>query len=223
MDYKKFQVNVELFNKILRICPRVPDEEFVAPPSHDLLVTFLSELGYKGQLKQLSGMFDDGVLGRLKFIGKCEATQVYGWLILDTMVNEEIKNSEAYQTYITLSIGMVPQKKGRGKGGKGKKTTTTPKKRSSITVDDNIIPYLKVALKLGESISKTKADEQEEARQMHATHERLVIEKLTNNDESDDVHDDRLITRTPTGVVIRDTLNDSKKKSLDQKQKLKGI
>ncbi|GJX61664.1 hypothetical protein Tco_0294564 [Tanacetum coccineum] len=157
MDYKKFQVNVELFNKILRIFPRVPDEEFVAPPSHDLLVTFLSELGYKGQLKQLSGIL----------IGNVKATQVYGWLILDTMVNEEIKNSEAYQTYITLSIGMVPQKKGRGKGGKGKKTTTTPKKRSSITVDDNIIPYLK----------------------MHCNSmERLVKLKDTNNDESDDVH-----------------------------------
>ncbi|GKC28681.1 hypothetical protein Tco_1035975 [Tanacetum coccineum] len=29
----KFQVEVELFQKILRICPRVPDEEFIVPPT----------------------------------------------------------------------------------------------------------------------------------------------------------------------------------------------
>ncbi|GKG60932.1 hypothetical protein Tco_0616748, partial [Tanacetum coccineum] len=35
---------------------------------------------------------DDGVLGRLKFIGKGKETQVYGKPILDTMLNDEIKN-----------------------------------------------------------------------------------------------------------------------------------
>ncbi|GJX18601.1 hypothetical protein Tco_0221278, partial [Tanacetum coccineum] len=45
---KKCQVDVEFFRKILRICPRVPDEEFVKPPSEESLLTFLIELGYKG-------------------------------------------------------------------------------------------------------------------------------------------------------------------------------
>ncbi|GJZ01308.1 hypothetical protein Tco_0519269 [Tanacetum coccineum] len=56
---KNCQVNVELFCKILRICPRVPREEFVAPPFEESLLTFLIELRYKGQLNQLSGMFVD--------------------------------------------------------------------------------------------------------------------------------------------------------------------
>ncbi|GJW81270.1 retrovirus-related pol polyprotein from transposon TNT 1-94 [Tanacetum coccineum] len=55
----KFHVDVELFRKILHICPRVPDKELVAPPSPDSLVTFLKELGYNGQLKRLPSMFVD--------------------------------------------------------------------------------------------------------------------------------------------------------------------
>ncbi|GJV92181.1 hypothetical protein Tco_1539994, partial [Tanacetum coccineum] len=45
---KKFSVDVKLFRKILDICPRVPNEDFVAPPSEEYLLTFLIELGYKG-------------------------------------------------------------------------------------------------------------------------------------------------------------------------------
>nr|GEY31646.1 hypothetical protein [Tanacetum cinerariifolium] len=45
--------------KILRICPRVPDEEFVKPSSEESLLTFLIKLGYKGHLNQLSSMFVD--------------------------------------------------------------------------------------------------------------------------------------------------------------------
>ncbi|GJV56936.1 hypothetical protein Tco_1457941 [Tanacetum coccineum] len=53
----KCQVDVELFRKILRICPRVPEEEFIEPPSEESMLTFLIEMGYKGQLNQLSRMF----------------------------------------------------------------------------------------------------------------------------------------------------------------------
>ncbi|GJS08400.1 hypothetical protein Tco_0365196 [Tanacetum coccineum] len=53
---KKCQVDVELFRKILHICLRVLEEEFVEPPSKESLLTFLIELGYKGQLNQLSTM-----------------------------------------------------------------------------------------------------------------------------------------------------------------------
>nr|GFC07077.1 hypothetical protein [Tanacetum cinerariifolium] len=56
---KKFPLDVELFWKILRIHPRVPDKEFVTPSFPDSLVTFLKELGYKGQLKHLPCMFLD--------------------------------------------------------------------------------------------------------------------------------------------------------------------
>ncbi|GJW44316.1 hypothetical protein Tco_0073115 [Tanacetum coccineum] len=56
---KKCQVDVELFCKILCICLRVPNEEFIEPPSKESLLTFLVKMGYKGQLNQLSSMFVD--------------------------------------------------------------------------------------------------------------------------------------------------------------------
>nr|GEX42044.1 putative RNA-directed DNA polymerase [Tanacetum cinerariifolium] len=90
---------------------------------------------------------DDGVLGRLKFISKGEPTHVYGISIHDVMLNDDIKNSKAYQTYLALSTSTKPLKKGRGKG-KGlmsqkaatpapeKKKKSVPKKKGSITAEE---------------------------------------------------------------------------------------
>ncbi|GJZ35984.1 hypothetical protein Tco_0581801 [Tanacetum coccineum] len=59
LDKQKFEIGVELFCEILRICPRVPNKVFIAPPPHDSLVTFLKSLGYKGSLKFLSDLYID--------------------------------------------------------------------------------------------------------------------------------------------------------------------
>ncbi|GJT08428.1 hypothetical protein Tco_0842890 [Tanacetum coccineum] len=50
------------------------------------------------------------------------------------------------------------------------------KKKDSISVDDNIIPEPYIALELGKSISLIEATKEEAARQVHATHERIVTE-----------------------------------------------
>ncbi|GJZ52631.1 hypothetical protein Tco_0607146 [Tanacetum coccineum] len=71
---------------------------------------------------------DDGVLGRLKFISKGEEHQLYGKPIPDILVTDDIRNSEAYNTFIALSTGLIPPKKGRGKGAQGTKATVIPKK-----------------------------------------------------------------------------------------------
>nr|GEX69102.1 hypothetical protein [Tanacetum cinerariifolium] len=42
---KKCKVDVELFRKILDICPRVPNEDFIVPSSEESLINFLYELG----------------------------------------------------------------------------------------------------------------------------------------------------------------------------------
>nr|GEV29424.1 hypothetical protein [Tanacetum cinerariifolium] len=77
---------------------------------------------------------------------------------------------KAYKTFITLSISLIPPKKGRGNGAYGteaivipKKATTAPKKKlpkkrvshkqSSITADDNILQDPDEALKLGKSMN----------------------------------------------------------------------
>ncbi|GKD29691.1 hypothetical protein Tco_1240469 [Tanacetum coccineum] len=53
LDNKKFKIGVELFRKILLRCLKVPNAEFVAPPPHDSIVTFIKSLGYKGSLESL--------------------------------------------------------------------------------------------------------------------------------------------------------------------------
>ncbi|GJY89334.1 hypothetical protein Tco_0503962 [Tanacetum coccineum] len=141
LNDQKFKVDVELFWKILCICPRVPNKEFIKPHPYDSLVTFLKQLGYKGSLDLISDM--------LKFISKRELTQVYGMYIPNEMMNDEIKNSVAYQTYLALSTGIKPPKKGIGKGkGLMSKQAATPalekkksvlKKRVPITAEENIL------------------------------------------------------------------------------------
>ncbi|GJR84119.1 hypothetical protein Tco_0154904 [Tanacetum coccineum] len=102
----------------------------------------------------------------------------------------------------------------------GKKAAVTPKKKSSISANDNITRKPDVALELGKSISLTKAEEEEATRRVHATHECLV----TVSDESDPEPTRRPTgRRRPSGIAFRDTSYVSKKNSLDQPQKLKGI
>ncbi|GKF85509.1 hypothetical protein Tco_0253336, partial [Tanacetum coccineum] len=73
-----------------------------------------------------------------KFINKGEEYQVYGKPIPSTLVTNDIQNSEAYKTFIGISTGLIPLKKGRGKGAQGtkaivvlKKTNATSKKKQS--------------------------------------------------------------------------------------------
>ncbi|GKA07648.1 hypothetical protein Tco_0686872 [Tanacetum coccineum] len=117
----------------------------------------------------------------------------------------------------------------KGKGLQGKKTADTSKatvdvseesdskparkqtshrrvikKNVSIYADNNIIPKPYVSLELGKSISLTKAAEEEAARQVHATHERIMTES-----------DPEPARRIPSGIAFRDTSRVSKKISPD--------
>ncbi|GJS88593.1 hypothetical protein Tco_0771229 [Tanacetum coccineum] len=62
------------------------------------------------------------------------------------MLTEEIKQSKTYQPFLALSTSLIPPKKTIGKGSQGKKAAVTPKKKSFISADDNIIPKQDVAL-----------------------------------------------------------------------------
>ncbi|GKB37138.1 hypothetical protein Tco_0882080 [Tanacetum coccineum] len=49
LEKKKFRVDTEVFREILKICPRILNQDFIAPPSKEELVTFIQELGYSGK------------------------------------------------------------------------------------------------------------------------------------------------------------------------------
>nr|GEV48117.1 hypothetical protein [Tanacetum cinerariifolium] len=56
---------------------------------------------------------DDTLLGTLKFVSKTEDYQKYGALIPDGMINDDIKLSIPYKTYLDYATGKVPPKKVR--------------------------------------------------------------------------------------------------------------
>ncbi|GJY33826.1 hypothetical protein Tco_0418295 [Tanacetum coccineum] len=140
-----------------------------------------------------------------------EDYQEYGLAILEVMLNDAIKQSESYQMFIKYSTGQIPPNKSRGKGSQRKKiaddsqetvdvseesepkpelvkrktaSRRVVKKKVTIFADDNIISDdPDVALELGKSISKTKAEEAEAARQVHATHARIGVPSLTPKEQ----------------------------------------
>ncbi|GKA75964.1 hypothetical protein Tco_0782342, partial [Tanacetum coccineum] len=259
---KKCLVDVEVFRQALDICPRVPGKEFIVPPPEEELLTFLIGLRYNGVLTHLPQMFIDhmhqpwrtrasiinkclsgkttnnGVLSRTKFVRIGEDVQEYGRAIPDTMLTNDIKQSETYQMFIKYSTCLIPLKKTRGKGSQGKKAAVSKKpasvevsdesnsepsrkqissrkvikKKVLISAEDNIIPKPDVALELRKSMILTESAEEEAIRQVHATHERIVTES-----------DPEPAKRRPSGIAFRDTSNVSKKISSDPSQKKKGI
>ncbi|GKD71199.1 hypothetical protein Tco_1325289 [Tanacetum coccineum] len=148
---------------------------------------------------------NDSVLGTLKFIPKGKDNQVYGKTIPREMINQEIKNSTAYQTYLAYSTRAAKPKKAR----KWKQPAFAPKKNTSFTVDDNIISNdPDAALEFAKSISKTEVEEQETARLVHETHECLVTKESTGK-------------RRQIGITIRNTLVVTKKKTPVKPKSLK--
>nr|GEX20378.1 hypothetical protein [Tanacetum cinerariifolium] len=95
-----------------------------------------------------------GLKPRLKFVNEGEDNQVYGMSIPDVMVNNDIKNSKAYQPYLAISTRVVILKKAR----KGMKTSATPNKKGLITIEKNIISKPDEAIELAVSMSRTEAN-----------------------------------------------------------------
>ncbi|GKA82541.1 hypothetical protein Tco_0789289 [Tanacetum coccineum] len=76
LDKKKCRVDTEVFRKILQICPRLPDQDFVELPSEEDLLTFIKELG--ASLGNQRDLIDSGN-HELKSCGLCT---IKGMLIM---------------------------------------------------------------------------------------------------------------------------------------------
>ncbi|GJW87350.1 hypothetical protein Tco_0162690 [Tanacetum coccineum] len=187
---KKCLVDVEVFRQALNIFPRVPGKEFIVPPSEEELLTFLVRLGYKGVLTHLSQMLIDHMH--------------QPWRTLASIINKclsgkTISNGRLRQSRVAIIQGMFHKKR-------------VIKKKVSISAYNNIIPEPDVTLEFGKSMSLTKAAEEEVARQVYATHERIVTE-----------YDPEPARRRPSGIAFKDTSSMSKKMSPDLSLKLKGV
>nr|GEU99323.1 retrovirus-related Pol polyprotein from transposon TNT 1-94 [Tanacetum cinerariifolium] len=61
----------------------------------------------------LHTIYDDNLLGPLKFVSKTEDYQKYGALIPDGMINQDFKDSKAFKTYYDFVTGRATPKKAR--------------------------------------------------------------------------------------------------------------
>nr|GEV93107.1 reverse transcriptase domain-containing protein [Tanacetum cinerariifolium] len=77
---------------------------------------------------KLHTIHDESLLGTLKFVSKTQDYQQYGALMLDDMINQDVKDSEAYKTYYDFATGTVPPKKAR----KYKKVASPSRKLSNV-------------------------------------------------------------------------------------------
>ncbi|GKF17116.1 hypothetical protein Tco_0062034 [Tanacetum coccineum] len=113
---------------------------------------------------------DDSLLGALKFVSKTEDCQKYGALIPHGMINDDIKLSTTYKTYLDYATGKVPPEKAmkfkkpaspklkivlaspRESTQKGKQVKRPTKKATTAPTTDVVIRDTP-----GKSVSKKKA------------------------------------------------------------------
>ncbi|GJV96883.1 hypothetical protein Tco_1548460 [Tanacetum coccineum] len=166
----QISIDVELFRKILGIWPRVPNEDFVVPPSEESPINFLYELGYKGQINKPAN-FQYQIKYRQSKLRRREIMPYLRFTII--IVN-----------HFLLLHKSIP--KGPSSGLNTIKDAGVIQRLKFVNKDDNIIPEPDVALELGKSISQTEAEIAEEERRLLETHERLVSTKPTGVDKSDE-------------------------------------
>ncbi|GJU31225.1 retrovirus-related pol polyprotein from transposon TNT 1-94 [Tanacetum coccineum] len=75
---------------------------------------------------------NDTLLGTLKFVSKTQDYQIYGALIPKEMINQDIKDSKAYKTYLDFATGKATLNKAR----KFKKVASSSKKPSPVLEEE---------------------------------------------------------------------------------------
>nr|GEZ84820.1 hypothetical protein [Tanacetum cinerariifolium] len=132
---KRFKLTLEIFKDIFKICPRVHGQDFDALPTNEEVVTFLRELGHTGEINSLNDVVVDhmhqlwrtfAALIIKSLSGKTtgidmfclfraqilwEETQIYGAILPECLTSLEMKETQAYNTYLGFATGATPLKK----------------------------------------------------------------------------------------------------------------
>ncbi|GJT77846.1 hypothetical protein Tco_1044571 [Tanacetum coccineum] len=112
LDKKRITIDVQVFRDILQICPRLPNQEFVVPPSSDEdIVSFIKELGYTGDIDFVSKVYTDHMH--------------QPWRTFAVVIN---------RCLFGKTTGAATPKKAR----KLKKPASPPKKKTIVTVEEPV-------------------------------------------------------------------------------------
>nr|GFC25370.1 hypothetical protein [Tanacetum cinerariifolium] len=68
---------------------------------------------------------DDYLINTLRFVSTKKETQNYGAIILESLTSHEMKETQAYQTYLAFATGATPPKKSKRVKRPAKKSTKT--------------------------------------------------------------------------------------------------
>ncbi|GJY18650.1 hypothetical protein Tco_0390141 [Tanacetum coccineum] len=119
LDKKKCRVDTEVFREILQICPRILNQDFIAPPSEEDLVTFIQELGYSGRCNMLSANHTDQMH---------QPWRTFAAIISRVLPRKQgsIRKLLHLQENCLLSKKAEPIKKGKRVKRPAKKSTTAP-------------------------------------------------------------------------------------------------
>nr|GEX42127.1 hypothetical protein [Tanacetum cinerariifolium] len=151
---KKCVVNADVFRTILDICPKVEGVNFIDVPDDDTTLAFLIKLGYK-DVHQVFHRSDSPNKIRGKGL-------------------QRKKTADDSQKTVDVSEESEPEPKPVKRKTSNKRRV---KKKVTLFANDKFISDdPDTALELGKSIRKTKAEEAEAARQVHATHAMIMTE-----------------------------------------------
>nr|GEW42202.1 putative reverse transcriptase domain-containing protein [Tanacetum cinerariifolium] len=212
---KKCTVNAKVFRIILDICPRVKGVDFIDVPDDDTALALLEDVAYKiDHRKEKRSRCKNMPYPRFTKIIINHFPKQYKSLInLNYKHYHTIKDDGIM--FIKYSTSQIFPKKSRGKAKKKTSSKRRVKKKVTLSAKDNIIfDDPDAALELAKSINKTKAKEAEEARQVYATHARIVTESLPESAKKKS--GGRSSKKEQEAANIMQALKESKKTSIRQ-------
>nr|GEV54684.1 Gag-Pol polyprotein [Tanacetum cinerariifolium] len=134
LDETRLTLDANLLREALKITTIYQAHQFVSPPSGDAIMDFMKQLGYTkiiichlGRIhnihKRSASMFhhaeEDFKLGHLKFVPKGKIDEVFGMLIPDELISNNIRNEPYYNAYLEMvtkhDLKMSVEKEGKKK------------------------------------------------------------------------------------------------------------
>nr|GEV52986.1 integrase, catalytic region, zinc finger, CCHC-type, peptidase aspartic, catalytic [Tanacetum cinerariifolium] len=107
LDEQWFVLTKDTLREALQITPINNNQAFVTPPSSDVLINFINELGYPKTHKfhprsnsPLHLPNEEPVLGYLKFSAKGTKREVFGMPIPGSLITADIQEASYYQEYL---------------------------------------------------------------------------------------------------------------------------
>ncbi|GKD19950.1 hypothetical protein Tco_1209108 [Tanacetum coccineum] len=126
MNDKSHTLNLENFRDMLQICLRLRGQKFEDLPLKEEILSFIRDLGHTRKIKVLTDVNANYMHQPWR--------QIYGSILPDELINQEIKDSEAYKQYYAIASGAEPPKAKTKykKKADGSDTSSKPKFASTV-------------------------------------------------------------------------------------------